>query len=186
MNYDGIKDDLKCLWMSANLTEFKLCDKDFDCDNCEFDNEIKKSKFLFYSGYNTKLYDEKNVLERTIKRLNYQKDYFSNVYLYFSNNIILKRFVGDTFYFGFNQMVNILLDNVRNAYVINNKPTFTKGEKFYKIEGDWGCVDIFAPFNFSFVSETLPVFTENKDNKWLGFIEAKPAIVTEKAITAND
>ncbi|MGD2116037.1 MAG: hypothetical protein PVG07_13345 [Acidobacteriota bacterium] len=30
-----------CLWMSAGLVSYKLCDRDFDCDRCPFDAAIR-------------------------------------------------------------------------------------------------------------------------------------------------
>jgi len=31
----------KCIWMECGYVEYKLCDRDFDCENCPFDKAIK-------------------------------------------------------------------------------------------------------------------------------------------------
>jgi glycine cleavage system H lipoate-binding protein len=31
------KRDLSCIWMVAGVVNYKLCDRNFDCENCEFD-----------------------------------------------------------------------------------------------------------------------------------------------------
>lgn len=32
---------LKCIWMECGYVEYKLCDRNFDCENCPFDKAIK-------------------------------------------------------------------------------------------------------------------------------------------------
>ena len=34
-------DDIKCLWMECNAVDYKLCDKNFECEDCEFDRKFK-------------------------------------------------------------------------------------------------------------------------------------------------
>ena len=36
-NLSGSSNDLKCIWMTSQQVAYKLCDKEFDCENCEFD-----------------------------------------------------------------------------------------------------------------------------------------------------
>jgi glycine cleavage system H lipoate-binding protein len=38
-----IESKKRCLWMNAGVVQFKLCDKDFDCQNCEFDRAMTES-----------------------------------------------------------------------------------------------------------------------------------------------
>ena len=34
--------ELRCVWMDAGVTGFKLCDQEFQCDSCEFNNTVQK------------------------------------------------------------------------------------------------------------------------------------------------
>jgi len=34
---------LRCIWMTAGLLSYQLCDRQFDCDHCPFDSAIRKS-----------------------------------------------------------------------------------------------------------------------------------------------
>ena len=36
--------ELPCIWMEAGSVEFKLCDQNFDCDNCSFNAIMKNEK----------------------------------------------------------------------------------------------------------------------------------------------
>jgi hypothetical protein len=33
----------ECVWMSAKVVNFKLCDRDFDCAGCYFDKAMKSA-----------------------------------------------------------------------------------------------------------------------------------------------
>ena len=35
-------EELRCVWMSAGVLSYQLCDREFDCDNCAVDKAIKK------------------------------------------------------------------------------------------------------------------------------------------------
>lgn len=32
---------LKCIWMTSGVIDYKLCDNNFDCENCPFDKVIR-------------------------------------------------------------------------------------------------------------------------------------------------
>lgn len=36
--------ELHCIWMEAGLTDYKLCDKNYLCEECSFDSEIRKAQ----------------------------------------------------------------------------------------------------------------------------------------------
>lgn len=40
----------KCIWMECGYVEYKLCDRNFDCENCPFDKAIKQEKSITHSG----------------------------------------------------------------------------------------------------------------------------------------
>ena len=43
-------ESMKCIWMASQVVEYKLCDNNFDCENCPFDKvmrnylDVKKTK----------------------------------------------------------------------------------------------------------------------------------------------
>ncbi len=34
-------DEKECVWMKANVVNFKLCERDYDCTDCPFDKAMK-------------------------------------------------------------------------------------------------------------------------------------------------
>lgn len=35
--------DDKCIWMAAGVVRYKLCDREFECDDCPFDRELRRT-----------------------------------------------------------------------------------------------------------------------------------------------
>lgn len=33
---NNIYENIKCIWMASDVVSYKLCDKEFDCENCQF------------------------------------------------------------------------------------------------------------------------------------------------------
>jgi glycine cleavage system H protein len=40
----------RCVWMTAGILTYRLCDRDFDCDNCLLNNAIRRSELSDSSG----------------------------------------------------------------------------------------------------------------------------------------
>ncbi|MCX6165471.1 MAG: hypothetical protein NTU73_11545 [Ignavibacteriae bacterium] len=167
----NIIDELKCIWMSANFADEKLCNNNFDCDTCSFDKEMRKSKHRRELSDSIYLYSEQNILDDVIHKLNKLKSFTYPPQYYFNKCFVLKKFLGDTYFLGFNPMLNVLLDNV-TASDIYPSQVYKKDDKFIKIQGEWGSLDIFAPFSFSMESEVLPLSLKPESGKWLGFIKS--------------
>lgn len=168
----NIIDELKCIWMSTNFVEEKLCNNNFDCDNCSFDMEMRKSKHHRELFDNLCLYSEKNIVDDVIDKLNALKTItYPRNYL-FVDGFLLKKFLGDTYLFGFNPVLPLLLDNVTSFRICQSTHLFRKGDKFLKLFGDWGSVDVSAPFDFNMESEPLTTGLKKDDGKWIGFIKS--------------
>lgn len=45
---------LKCIWMECGYVEYKLCDRNYDCENCPFDKAIKKERDIKKSNESEK------------------------------------------------------------------------------------------------------------------------------------
>lgn len=38
------EEEQKCVWMTTGLISYKLCDRDFQCDICPFDQAVRNSR----------------------------------------------------------------------------------------------------------------------------------------------
>ncbi|MDH3284704.1 MAG: hypothetical protein OEQ13_08180, partial [Acidobacteriota bacterium] len=41
MGRDGTREARPCIWMSAGLVAYRLCDRDFDCEHCPLDAGLR-------------------------------------------------------------------------------------------------------------------------------------------------
>lgn len=182
----GIKnnfDSLKCIWMSTNDVGEKLCDRKFDCDNCEFDRQMKQSRAPgnlkeFY------LNPDYNLLEETIQKLNILKTITYPPNYRFTNSLVLKKFLGATYFAGFNPILNVLFDNITSTEIFGQGTTYRQGDNLFGIKGDWGNVVISAPFEFTFESEIITA--EPSAGKWLGFIKSSEEKINKACLGRSE
>ena len=175
MEYRGKKniiDELKCIWMSTNYVEEKLCNNNFNCDSCNFDKEMRKSKHHRDICENIYNFSESNVLDDVIHKLNKLKSLSFPPQYFFKNCFVLKKFLGDTYFLGFNLIFEILLDSESESKIYNSSQIYKKGDMFLNVQGDWGNVNITAPFDLSLESEVLPLSLKPESGKWIGFIKS--------------
>src|SRR3989304_2509595 len=46
-NLEKSREPLKCVWMSAGVVGYKLCDMEFRCDECPFDRALQRDRATF-------------------------------------------------------------------------------------------------------------------------------------------
>ena len=165
--------ELNCIWISTNLVKDKLCNNNFDCDNCSFDKDMRKNKVRMEISDLNYIYTEHNLLNDVIDKLVSLKYFTYPANYNFVNCFIVKKFLGDTHFLGFNPMVSILMDNITLTEKYGSNHFYAKDDKIIKIEGDWGSVDIVAPFDFTVESELLPVNLKPESGKWIGIIKTQ-------------
>ncbi len=132
-NYDS----MKCIWMSSNTVEYKLCDKNFDCDNCVFDKIMRNiNPGASITGSAAGNDSGKNIIQRKIdmlKLINY-----SPGYCYLNNSVVLKKLFDKTYYLGLDKSVYLFLDNLKEYEFQSTGTGIKKGNTLLKLWGDWG------------------------------------------------
>jgi len=167
----GIKNmgELKCVWTSTGDVGEKLCDKKFECENCEFDKQMRSSKSPgnikeFYLNPDFSLIDEVIHKLSSLKNISYPPGYK------FSNTLLLKKFLGETHFLGLNPVLNVLFDNITTAEIFGSGARYLEGENIFDIRGEWGNYVITAPFELTFESEIIPP-DSNSEGRWIGFVK---------------
>jgi hypothetical protein len=166
-------DELNCIWISTNLVKDKLCNNNFDCDNCSFDKDMRKSKVRAELTGIDGFFSEHNLLDDVIDKLNSLKDFTYPANHNFINCFVVKKFLGDTHFLGFSPVMSIIMDNITNTGKYGANHAYAKDDKFIKIDGDWGSIDIISPFDFALESELLPVNLKPESGKWIGIIKTQ-------------
>ncbi|MCB0746843.1 MAG: hypothetical protein KDC90_05205 [Ignavibacteriae bacterium] len=133
---------LKCVWMTSGVIDYKLCDNNFDCENCPFDKVIRNLSNEKESQVNG-IVNDANTIFNKLQNIKYD-----NNIIYLKNNLIAKEICANTFYLGINPILVNLLDNVNSMTIDDCRKNISVGEQIIQINGDWGSVSISSPINF--------------------------------------
>lgn len=133
---------LKCIWMASQVIEYKLCDNQFDCENCRFDKVMRN----LLNEKETQNTDTSNIVNTIYDKLRSIK--FDDKIIYLKNNLIAKEICKDTFYLGINPILICLLDSVNSLSVSECRKNILTNQQVIQILGEWGSVNLSAPMNF--------------------------------------
>ena len=120
-NFQNSSGELKCIWMESELVKYKLCDKEFDCENCEFDKVFRNLSLKMNDNSNNGVTVEnqsEDILERLIKRI--ENETFDEKVFYLRNQLVIKNLFGNAYYLGINPVVLYLLDDFDSIHEFSN------------------------------------------------------------------
>jgi hypothetical protein len=175
-------EDVKCIWMKNGIIEYRLCDNNFECEKCSFntrieseikeqkDNTVNESLHFFYDS----LFEKEN---RTAP--------FSHPYYHFNNGLILKNFLNNNYYIGFEQYVTNIIDGNCVLSYATDSDFITKGDKLLNIRGNWGSINLFSPVSLVFVERFDLTELITADKRWFGVVEAKKEDIM-KSVSTNE
>jgi len=176
---------MKCIWMSSNTVEYKLCDKNFDCDNCVFDKIMRNinpgdSETDSVVNHNS----ETNIVRKKIDSL--KSIQYSQGYIYLKNSIVLKKLFDKTYYLGLDKSAYLFLDNL-NGYEFQSAGSgIKKGESLLKLWGEWGETQVVSPINFLIVDKLKHNIGDLKVNSWLSLVDADPREISQYELSEED
>lgn len=178
-NYKNM-DDIKCVWMSSKVVAYRLCNRNFDCENCEFDTALRNSALQKSARAEFQL-----PFQDLIDKLkNPEKTHGSHIY-FLRNSLTLKTLLDNYYYIGINPSALMILDGVTSTKLRSENRPVKKDDTFFRLVGDWGTYDVKSPLNFKFLGKINGDKEDYMTGKWFGFIEAdkeevKAAYVEEK------
>ena len=170
---------MKCIWMSSNIIEYKLCDKNFDCENCPFDKVIRN-----LSNENVLLNnDQPNIINNLMEKL--QNIHFDDKIIYLKNCLIAKQIFANTYFLGINPIMINFLDNVSIFMEYKPSEMISIGKKFINFIGEWGTVSISAPMNFSIYDKVNNPADDPMKSKWIAVVGAIPQEISFGELSKN-
>jgi hypothetical protein len=174
--------DLKCIWMSSSVVEYKLCDKDFDCENCQFDKVIRNlavdSKQQITTGENPV-----SVLDSLIKKVKNQVYEPKNIYL--KSQLMVKHLFADTYYLGINPHILLFLDNINSVKDAGHQGYILKNQALFKVEGEWGYITFTSPMNFTLLDKLNLNAEDILSNKWFAIISIDQSEISTARIARD-
>ena len=170
--------DLKCIWMSSSIVEYKLCDKEFDCENCQFDKVIRN--LAVDSKQQTSLNENPvSILDSLMKKVKNQVCEPKNIYL--RSQLMVKHLFADTYYLGINPLILTFLDNINCVKDAGRQGYILKNQALFRVEGEWGYITFTSPMNFTLLDKLNFTAEDILSNKWFAIISAdEPEISTSR------
>ncbi len=171
---------LKCIWMTSGVVDYKLCDNNFDCENCPFDKVIRNLSAEKETQCNG-IVDVTNTIFNKLQSMKYD-----NKIIYLKNNLIAKEICANTFYLGINPVLVSLLDNVNSIVVDESRKTISSGQQVIQIQGDWGSVSISSPINLLIYNQVSEPAENPLKTQWFAIMGAVNQDVLNAKIHHNE
>ena len=159
---------MNCIWMAPELVKYKLCERDFNCDDCEFDKVMRNLSVKLEDNQSFKTASEKqneDLLEKLIRRI--EDEVFNEKVIYLKNQLVLKNFFGNAYYLGINPIVLYLLDDFCDLHEFNNNE-IKRDQIIFTLEGSWGMKQFISPIDFMIIEKIN--FSQFRLNKWYAII----------------
>ncbi|MBX7150002.1 hypothetical protein K1X84_00080 [bacterium] len=163
--------DMKCVWMTSNVVEYKLCDREFDCEHCPFDKVMRNRAKELTQPNHTDLIDP--ILNYLLKECHYKR------YIYLKHHLALRRRSENRYEMEISPIARRLLEDGCSVFSCKADENVRRGQEFMEIVGAWGRVRVKAPLDFKCV------YRREDDPFTIGTIEAKPDEVAQVRLTPH-
>ncbi|MBX3007101.1 MAG: hypothetical protein KF816_03635 [Melioribacteraceae bacterium] len=155
---------LKCIWMASQVIEYKLCDHQFDCENCPFDqvmrNYLNKKEPVELSTTNVV-----NIISERLQKIKYD-----DKITYLDNNFIAKEICQNTYYLGINPILHYYLDAVSSTTIQECGKNISIGQHLIQFSGRWGSINLYAPMNLIIYDKLGDPSDHNSKSQWFAII----------------
>jgi len=128
--------------MESGFVDYKICDRDFDCENCPFDQAIHDQSGL-HKFQIAKDAQEENIL---LKKFDTKRVVPSDL-LISNNHVWIKKIEEAAFYVGIDHLAQSLIKRISTFQFPFVGSQITKGEPIIWVIGKWGIVSIPSPVN---------------------------------------
>src|SRR5690606_40654503 len=83
--YKDRRDKIDCIWMSSKLVKYKLCDRNYDCEKCEFYKVMMNLSVKLQEAQGIKSSEplEMDLLDKVIRRI--ENETFDEKIIYLKN-----------------------------------------------------------------------------------------------------
>lgn len=170
---------MKCIWMSSLVVDYKLCDKQFNCENCQFDKAIRNK--IDGSEVNT---ETLNPIDLIAEKLNCLK--YDDKILYLNNSFIAKLICKNTYYLGLNPILISFLDTASTLIMHECGENVSSGKQWLSIYGAWGKLDLSSPRNMLIYDKINGLDDNPWNSKWFAIIGGDQNEITNLLIQQSN
>ncbi|MFC2092479.1 hypothetical protein ACFLSV_01140 [Bacteroidota bacterium] len=157
-------DEIKCLWMKYGAIDYKICDKDFECESCDFDKHML-SKLKIKGKFQEEIENMFDLGQHSVS--------FTHPHYHFSSGLIVRNFLANNYYLGLEPFIVKFIDRHSLLKYSTSNNNVNKGEPILNISNGWGEVNVLSPFSFNFIEKLDMNNIFSNDLHWFAIIEAE-------------
>ncbi|MBL7959350.1 hypothetical protein JNL27_03835 [bacterium] len=178
-------EDTRCVWMTSNVVEYKLCDKQFECERCEFDRVMRNCA---YSGENSALSEKKSEdidkIDLLLDGLMYE--HYNERLIYLPNSLVLDELSDQTFRLSLSSFAVHFLDNVFTVVPGRQGTEIRKGQPCLMLSGAWGGMTVNSPIHFLYQDKSDDSIQRDQAHWVIGIIEAEKNEIARECLSQQE
>lgn len=182
-NQNNEFNNLQCIWMKSNFIQYKLCDKNFNCDDCLFDKVMQNAR-VNAGDLETDKRAIVNILDDKLEQLN--SITCNDGYKYLKNNIVLKNLFGNTYYMGLSPLAKIMLDEASGFNYCKDGQPIQTHYPIVQFFANWGSVKVHSPLNFYCLGRLKQEIKSQHADDWFLLMEVMPEELEYAEISKED
>lgn len=176
-------DEIKCIWADSGIIGYKLCDKNFDCENCELDKALRKSAAV-NTEMEEKLEQKKNIAAKISSEINSLK--YDAHYFHLKNYLCLKNLFGDKYFLGVSPLIYNLFMNSEGIFNCSKEYLVKAGGKIAELSGNWGSINIASPMPMKVLKQIPQKNGEANSTNWIGIVEVTDENISSSLISEKE
>lgn len=165
-------EDIQCVWMTSGMVAYKLCDRRFECEHCEFDKVMNNSSHSTQTSKpGEESPEESDMIDRLLNGLMYEHQHKRSIYL--PNNLVLDELADHTFRLSLSSLAGHFLDNTFSMVPCRQGEEIRKGQPCITLSGAWGGMTVFSPIHFLYQDKSEDNIQHDLSQWIIGIIQAE-------------
>lgn len=167
---------LKCIWMSSGVVDYKLCDNNFDCENCLYDNGIRKIQ----GTANNAAESVTGIISEILNKM--AGITFDSKIIYLKNHLIARQILPDNYYLGIDPVLISFIDHPDVTMELGTQSNISSEQVIMNFSGEWGKFTLTSPinyFNYDYVNNPL-------NSKWFAMIKAEESEIKSASLNFTE
>ncbi len=174
-------ENLKCVWMSSGVVEYKLCDLNFDCDQCTFDKALWQRTKSSEAAALTR--EDRGIVAKLKDTI--REDDRRNDVLLLPNQLMVRKLYKNTYFAGITTFLGQCLEPLNSVEINIEKGAIPSGTPAVHIKKGDRLWHLSFPFDIYVLADMSGKKENNSGRGWIGMFEAEEKDVEAAAITGR-
>lgn len=171
--------------MASRVVDYKLCDKHFDCEHCDFDKVMRNCGHANGMGMSgEESVDETDIIDRILNGLMNENHHKRSVYL--PNNLVLDELQDRTYRLSLSSLSSHFLDHVFSVVPCRQGEAIRKGQPCVTLSGAWGTIRVNSPIHFLFLDKSDDGIDRASSRGVIGIIQTEKNEVERERMSPQE